>query len=126
MLSIRLTLIVLLGALALLVLVIEMVRRRALAERYSLLWLAAAIVVVSLAALRPLLDRLAMFMGFSYAPSLLFLAGFGALLMILLYLSTVITTLTRQNRITAQRMGLLQARVEELEREKSDKATAKS
>ncbi len=126
MLSIRLTLIVLLGALALLVLVIELVRRRALAERYSLLWLAAAIVVVSLAALRSTLDRLALFMGFSYTPSLLFLAGIGALLMILLYLSTVITSLTRQNRITAQRLGILQARVEELERESSGEATAES
>ncbi|MFQ5406833.1 MAG: DUF2304 family protein [Anaerolineales bacterium] len=113
----RLTIFVLFGALGLLLVVLELVRRRALAERYSLLWLVTATLVLLLAAARPLLDRLALIVGFSYAPSFLFLAGFGALLLILLYLSTVITLLTRQNRIAAQHIGLLQVRLEQLERQ---------
>ena len=41
----RLTLLVFVAALGLLVLVLEMVRRRALAEKYSLLWLIMSVAV---------------------------------------------------------------------------------
>lgn len=112
----RVTLVVFLGAFALLLLVLEMVRRRALAERYSLLWLAMAGMVLVLAAARPALDRIALVLGIFYTPSAFFVAGFAGVLVILLHLSAVITQLSRQNRMAAQRIGLLQARIDELER----------
>ena len=116
MLGDRLTAFIFSMALALLLLVLELVRRRLLAERYSLLWLAMALAVLLLAAARPLVDRLAALVGISYPPSALFVAGFGAVLVLMLYLSAVITKLSRQNRIAAQRIGLLDSRVRELER----------
>lgn len=112
----RVTLFVFLGAFGLLLLVLEMVRRRALAERYSLLWLAMAGAVLVLAGARSALDRIALNLGIFYTPSAFFVAGFAGVLVILLHLSAVITQLTRQNRMAAQRIGLLQARVDELER----------
>ena len=117
----RVTLFVFLGAFALLLLVLEMVRRRALAERYSLLWLAMAGMVLLLAAARPALDRIALVIGIFYTPSAFFVAGFLGVLVILLHLSAVITQLTRQNRIASQKLGLLQARIEDLEGESSEK-----
>ena len=117
----RVTLFVFLGAFVLLLLVLEMVRRRALAERYSLLWLAMSGVVLLLAAARPALDRFALVLGIFYTPSAFFVAGFAGVLVILLHLSAVITQLTRQNRGAAQRIGLLQERIEDLERETRDK-----
>ena len=116
MLGDRLTAFIFSMALALLLLVLELVRRRLLAERYSLLWLAMALAVLLLAAARPLVDRLAAVVGISYPPSALFVAGFGAVLVLMLYLSAVITKLSRQNRIAAQRIGLLDSRLRELER----------
>ena len=116
MLGDRLTAFIFSMALALLLLVLELVRRRLLAERYSLLWLAMALAVLLLAAARPLVDRLAALVGMSYPPSALFVAGFGAVLVLMLYLSAVITKLSRQNRIAAQRIGLLDSRLRELER----------
>jgi hypothetical protein len=68
-----------------------------------------------LALARPALDRIAPVLGIYYAPSALFVAGFVGLLVILLYFSAVITQLTRQNRIAAQQLGILQARIETLE-----------
>jgi len=111
----RLTLFVFLAAFGLLLLVLEMVRRRALAEKYSLLWLLMAGAILLLAVARPALDRIAPVLGIYYAPSALFVAGFVGLLVILLYFSAVITQLTRQNRIAAQQLGILQARIEALE-----------
>ena len=111
----RLTLFVFLAAFGLLLLVLEMVRRRALAEKYSMLWLLMAGAILLLAVARPALDRIAPVLGIYYAPSALFVAGFVGLLVILLYFSAVITQLTRQNRIAAQQLGILQARIEALE-----------
>lgn len=116
MLGDRLTAFIFSMALALLLLVLELVRRRLLAERYSLLWLAMALAVLLLAASRPMVDRLAALVGISYPPSALFVAGFGGMLVLMLYLTAVITKLSRQNRIAAQRIGLLDSRLRELER----------
>lgn len=112
----RLTLFVSVAAFGLLLLVLEMVRRRALAEKYSLLWLLMAGAILILAVARPALDRIAPVLGIYYAPSALFVVGFVGLLVILLYFSAVITRLTRQNRIVAQQIGILQARIEALEK----------
>ena len=112
----RLTLFVVVAAFGLLLLVLEMVRRRALAEKYSLLWLLMAGAILILAVARPALDRIAPVLGIYYAPSALFVVGFVGLLVILLYFSAVITRLTRQNRIVAQQIGILQARIEALEK----------
>jgi uncharacterized membrane protein len=101
----------------LLLLVLELVRRRAIAERYSLLWILASCGVLALALLRPLLDQLALLVGIDYPPSALFLVGFLALLVILLYFTVIITQLTRQSRVAAQQIGLLQQRLSELENE---------
>ncbi|MDP6792624.1 MAG: DUF2304 domain-containing protein [Anaerolineales bacterium] len=116
MLTDRLTLFVSVAAFGLLLLVLEMVRRRALAEKYSLLWLLMAGAILMLAVARPALDRIAPMLGIYYAPSALFVVGFVGLLVILLYFSAVITRLTRQNRIVAQQIGILQARIEALEK----------
>ena len=112
----RLTLLVFVAALGLLLLVLEMVRRRALAEKYSLLWLIMSVVILLLAIARPALDRIAPMLGIYYAPSALFVAGFVGLLVILLYFSAVITQLTREARIAAQHIGILRERVDELEK----------
>jgi hypothetical protein len=113
----RLTLLVFVAALGLLVLVLEMVRRRALSEKYSLLWLVMSVVILLLAIARPALDRIAPILGIYYAPSALFVAGFVGLLIILLYFSAVITKLTREARIAAQQIGILRERVDELEKD---------
>jgi hypothetical protein len=112
----RLTLFVFVAAFGLLLLVLELVRRRALAEKYSLLWLIMAGAILVLTVARPALDRIAPLLGIYYAPSALFVAGFVGLLVILLYFSSVITQLARQNRIAAQQLGILRARIEALEK----------
>ena len=97
------------------VVVFELVRRRRLMERYALLWLASTIVVFGLAVWRGLLEDFASAIGIYYAPSALFAVALACILALLLHFSLVISRLADQNKLLAQRMALLQQRVEELE-----------
>ncbi len=92
--------------------VFELVRRRRLMERYALLWLLASSVLLALAVWRDLLEVIASTLGIAYAPSALFVIAFGFILLILLHFSLVISRLADQNKILAQRLGMLQQQVE--------------
>jgi hypothetical protein len=96
------------------VLVFELVRRRRLMERYALLWLFASAVLLGLAVWRDLLETIATAVGIYYAPSALFAIAFGFVLILLLHFSLVISRLADQTKVLAQRLGLLQLRVDEL------------
>jgi hypothetical protein len=98
-------------------LVFELVRRRRLMERYALLWLFSTAVLLGLAVWRGLLERVASTVGIFYAPSALFAVAFGFVLAMLLHFSLVISRLADQNKVLAQRLGLLQERVAGLEAE---------
>jgi hypothetical protein len=98
---------------ALLLLVFELVRRKRLSERYAILWLLAATTLFVLAAWKGLLTSLSNDVGISYPPSALFAVAIGLIAMILLHFSLAVSRLTDQNKILAQRLALLQQRVEE-------------
>jgi hypothetical protein len=100
----------------LLVVVFELVRRKRLSERYAILWLLAAITLFVLAAWKGLLTSLSSDVGISYPPSLLFTVAIGLIAIILLHFSIAVSRLSDQNKVLAQRLGLLQQRVEEAER----------
>jgi hypothetical protein len=99
--------------LALLLLVFELVRRKRLSERYAILWLLAATTLFVLAAWKGLLTSLSNDVGISYPPSALFAVAIGLIAMILLHFSLAVSRLTDQNKMLAQRLALLQQRVEE-------------
>jgi hypothetical protein len=99
----------------LLVLVFELVRRKRLSERYAILWLLAAVTLFVLAVWKGLLTSLASDVGISYPPSLLFVVAIGLIAMILLNFSLVVSRLSDQNKILAQRLSLLQQRIERFE-----------
>ena len=96
------------------VLVFELVRQRRLMERYALLWLVSTFVLLALAAWRGLLVQVSEAIGIYYAPSALFVVALGFVLVMLLHFSLVISRLADQNKVLAQRLGLLQQKVDEL------------
>jgi hypothetical protein len=98
--------------------VLELVRRRRLMERYALLWLAAALLLLVLALWKGLLTTVSGDLGIHYPPSALFAVGFGFVVLLLLSVSIVISRLSEQNKRLAQHVALLSERVEELERER--------
>jgi hypothetical protein len=100
------------AAVILLVVIFELIRSRRLQERYALLWLLTGIVIFVLAVWRGLLSRLADLVGIAYPPSALFILASFFVLVVLLHYSTVISKLSDQNRILAQRLALLEHRVD--------------
>jgi hypothetical protein len=100
------------GAIAsfvLVLVVLELIRSRRLRERYALLWLATGIVLTVLSAWREGLNTIAGWLGVrSYPPAVLFAVGILFILAVLLHYSTVISRLSDQNVVMAQRLALLE------------------
>lgn len=90
--------------------VLELVRRRRLLERYALLWLLSAWVLLALAVWKGLLSELAKIVGIIYPPNALFLIAFGFVLVLLLHFSLAVSRLTDQTKVLAQRLAILEER----------------
>jgi len=101
------------AAVILLLIVLELIRSRRLQERYALLWLLTGVAMLVLALWRGALAKLADLVGISYPPSALFVLFSFFILALLLHYSTVISKLSDQNVILAQRLALLEAELRE-------------
>ena len=111
----RLQLVSLLAAVALLLIVLELVRRRRLLERYALLWLLAALVMLGLAGWGGALERLARVFGIIYAPNALFFVAVGFIVVLLLHFSAAVSRLTDQSKVLAQRLAIMEQRMQRVE-----------
>jgi Uncharacterized conserved protein (DUF2304) len=101
------------ASIALLLFVLELIRRHRLRERYALLWLVTGSVLVVLSAWRDGLNTIAGWVGVrSYPPAVLFAVGILFIIAVLLHYSTVISRLSDQNVMLAQRLALLEDRLE--------------
>lgn len=100
------------GAIAsftLVLVVLELIRSRRLRERYALLWLLTGLVLTALSAWRDGLNTIAGWVGVrGYPPAVLFAVGILFILAVLLHYSTVISRLSDQNVLLAQRLALLE------------------
>jgi hypothetical protein len=99
---------------ALLVVVLELVRRRSFLERYAILWLFSGVVLLALAIWKGLLEQVAKLVGIVYPPNALFLIAFGFVMVLLLHFSLAVSKLSDQSRVLAQRLALLERRQREL------------
>ena len=102
------------GSGTVLLLVVELIRRGRLKERYSLLWLFAGGVLLLLSSSRSILDYISNMVGIYYPPSFLFLLAFLFLLLITLHFSVTISGLSEKNKRLAQDMALLRQEMREL------------
>lgn len=114
--ELRLQIVAITGAVALLLFVLELVRRRALMERYALLWLLCSIVILGLAIWDEALGMIARQLGILSAPNALFFVAVGFILLLLLHFSAAMSRLTDQAKVLAQRHAMLEERLRELER----------
>ena len=111
----RIQIVAILATSGLLLLVLELVRSRRLLERYALLWLASALVLLALAIWKGLLQKIATAMGIFYPPSALFVIAAGFVLVLLLHFSLAVSRLADQSKALAQRLALLEQRQREHE-----------
>lgn len=94
----------------LLFLVLELVRRKRFLERYALLWLFSALILLALSIWKGMLSEVAEVVGIAYPPNALFLIAFGFVLVLLLHFSLAVSRLSDQTRVLAQRLALLEER----------------
>jgi hypothetical protein len=104
----------------LLLLVLELVRRKKLSEEFSFLWVLGALAVLGISLRRGLLDRTALWLGVYYPPSLLLLI----LLVIVFVGSLSFTVVLSRHRRQIERLmedsAILTAEIRELRERKAE------
>jgi hypothetical protein len=113
----RLQIVAIAGAVGLLLFVLELVRRRALMERYALLWLFSSVVILALAIWDEALNVIARQIGIVSAPNALFFVAVGFILLLLLHFSAATSRLTDQSKVLAQRQAILEQQLHEVQAE---------
>lgn len=93
-------------------LVFELVRQRRLMERYALLWMFSAACLLGLSVWSDLLNQVSEAVGVRYGPSALFAVALGFGFILMLHFSLVLSRLSDQNKVLAQRVALLQRRLD--------------
>ena len=108
------------GAIAsvlLVLVVLELIRKRRLKERYALLWLVTGIVLLVLSLWRSATATIADWFGVeTYPPAVLFAVAAFFILLVLLDYSTAISKLVDQNVTLAQRLAILEEKLKERDR----------
>ena len=99
--------------------VIWLIRAGRLREKYALLWLFTAFVIIVLAASRRVLEATAFAVGIYYPPSLLFLLGLLFLLLVNIGYAVSLSRLSEGNHKLAQEVALMKKAIEEM-KEKQD------
>ena len=116
----RIQVVAIIAAAGLIVVLLELVRRRKLLERYALLWLFSAMILLALAIWRDLLADIADLVGVAYPPNALFLIAFGFVLALLLHFSLAVSRLSDQTKVLAQRLALLDEHVRDRDEARGD------
>jgi hypothetical protein len=111
--QVRVQIVSILLGVVLLGVIFQLIRKNRLQEKYALLWITSAAIVLLLSVWRDLLESFATWVGIFYAPSALFLVALFCGMVIALHFSVVISDLSKQNKTLVQEIALLK---EELRR----------
>jgi hypothetical protein len=109
----KVQIVALIATLALFLLVLDLVRRRRLAERYALLWMSAAVALLVLAIWRDGLDVIADLMGIAEPANAIFILALGVTFVLLLHFSVATSRLAEEAKILAQEVARLDQELRE-------------
>ncbi len=115
----RLQVLAILVSLALLVGVLELVRRKKLSEEYSFVWILCAIALFGLSMARSLLDRVAVGLGIHYPPAALVLVIILFVFVASVLFSVVVSRQRQQIERLIEDTALLDARLRELDEDRA-------
>jgi len=101
---------------ALILLVLQSVRREHIRVEYSVSWLTAAIVLLVLSRAEGALGSVAWWLGIAHPPVALLLIALGVFLLVFFRFSIIISHLKDTNIALAQRVAILEYRIESLAR----------
>jgi len=116
MMGIRLNVMAVIGSAVLLLIILELVRRKYLRERYALIWIVTGGLFLILSIRVQFLYGISSLLGFTVASNALFFFGILFLLAIVLGLSVITSRLADKNKVLTQELALLKKRVADLEK----------
>lgn len=119
MISTNLRIIAIAGSVALLLFIVELVRRRRLKEEYSVLWVITALVLLLLAVWGGLLRDLTHLIGAVSQASTLYFFGLLFVVFLLLHFSMRVSALERRVVVLVQEIALLNERMRRDDQEQS-------
>jgi hypothetical protein len=102
------------ASLLLLIAVIELVRRRVLAEEYSFLWIALSVALLAISARKSVLDVVAGWLGVHYPPSVLLLVMIPLGFVGAMFFSVVVSKQRKQIERLVEDTAILSAELREL------------
>ncbi|ODU01204.1 MAG: hypothetical protein ABS81_21275 [Pseudonocardia sp. SCN 72-86] len=120
--DLRLTIFSVVVAVAALVLVVELLRRRRLREKYAVIWVVISIGTLVVAIFPSLLRSVAGAIGIQTPSNLLFFGSLLVLFAVSLQLSREVGLLEEQSRRLAEEVGALRLRVDALEKKNASDA----
>ena len=103
----KLTFLTSITALIVLGLILELLRRRQLREKYAFLWMSVGLVVLILGFLPRLLDSVAAVLGVASGVSLVLFLGVIFLLLVSIHLSWEVSRLEEETRTLAEEIALI-------------------
>lgn len=98
-----------------LLIIINLLRKKSLNLRYSLTWLASALVLMFLIVFPQLVHKFSEIIGIATPVNTVFVIEGIFILLILLSLTTIVSHLNERNRRLVQSVALLEKRIRELE-----------
>ena len=114
----RIQVIAIVGSLLLILLILELIRRKKLKEKYALLWLFSSFSMLILSIWRDLLEKFSYLVGIAYAPATLFLFIILFGLMLFLHFSVIVSILSEKIKKLTQKIGLLEKEIKDLRKNK--------
>jgi hypothetical protein len=98
--------------------VVELLRRNHLREKYAILWLLIAVALPIVFFSERLIDRISVMVGIMYPPTLVFIAAILGLLLLTLMLSVIDSHQTDRIIKLTQKIALLEERFDRMTKTK--------
>jgi hypothetical protein len=108
----RIQIISVLGSLAVMLFVFQLIRRGKLREEYALIWFGASLALIVVSFWRGSLELAARLAGIAYPPSVLLLGVIVLGFALAMHYSISLSRLAEQNKRLAQELAILRHRVE--------------
>jgi len=110
------------ASVVLLLVVLELVRRRRLVEEYSLLWVLASLALIGVSLRRDVLDNTARWLNVHYPPAVLVLLLILIVFVASLCFSVILSRQQQQIERLIDETAILSAEIRELRKARPDKA----
>lgn len=102
-----------------LLLIIELVRKNKLLEKYSLLWIFFGLILLVLSSTPFFIEKIAAFLDIKYAPSVLFLFGMVYLMIYNLHITVTFSKQSEKLTRLTQEVAILAEKMENADKQKN-------